>query len=48
MNHLTHNEGEALHNFLCKALKNPSDIEALMTIAREHPSTFLMKGIICH
>lgn len=34
MNHLTRNEGEALHNFLCKALKKPSDIEALMTIAR--------------
>lgn len=48
MNHLTRNEGEALHNFLCKALKNPLDIEAFMTMAREHPLTILMKGIICH
>ncbi len=49
MNHLTRNEGEALlHNILGKALKNPSDIEALVVMAREHPSTILMKEIICH
>ncbi|WBU51270.1 hypothetical protein PF050_10265 [Kosakonia pseudosacchari] len=47
MNLLTREEGEALLNkFLSRALKNPSDIETLMTMAREHPSTIPMKGII--
>lgn len=47
MNLLTREEGEALlHTFLSRALKNQSDIETLMTLAREHPSTIPMKGII--
>lgn len=47
MDLLTREEGEAsLLKFLSRALKNPSDIETLMTMAREHPSTIPMKGII--
>ena len=47
MDLLTREEGEALLNkFLSRALKNPSDIETLMTMASEHTSTIPMKGII--
>ncbi|MFE4110876.1 hypothetical protein [Kosakonia sp. YIM B13611] len=47
MNLLTREEGEALlFKFLSRALKNPSDIEMLMAMAREHPTTIPMKGII--
>lgn len=47
MDLLTREEGEALLlKFLTRALKNPSDIETLMAMAREHPSTIPMKGII--
>lgn len=47
MNLLTREEGEALlFKFLIGALKNPSDIETLMAMAREHPTTIPMKGII--
>jgi hypothetical protein len=49
MDLLTREEGEALLlKFLTRALKNPPDIETLMTMAREHPSTIPMKGIIYH
>lgn len=47
MNLLTREEGEALlFKFLSRVLKNPSDIETLMAMAREHPTTIPMKGII--
>ncbi|AHJ73612.1 hypothetical protein [Kosakonia sacchari] len=47
MNLLTREEGEALLlKFFTRALKNPSDVETLMALAREHPSTIPMKGII--
>ncbi|NUL36289.1 hypothetical protein [Kosakonia sacchari] len=47
MDLLTREEGEALLlKFLTRALKNPSDVETLMALAREHPSTIPMKGII--
>lgn len=44
---LTREEGEALlYTFLSRALKHPADIETLMAMAGEHPSTIPMKGII--
>ncbi|MDN2486498.1 hypothetical protein MML63_12765 [Kosakonia sacchari] len=47
MDLLTREEGEALLcKFLSRALKNTSDVETLMALAREHPSTIPMKGII--